>query len=92
MTEPPGAAEGEGSVESVGADVYGPYGQLIKMLLPRCGVIAFYGADADLLWCSDGCERPDLKVVLEDLPDGDSDELTGGGAIRAFSDDDKAFV
>ncbi len=74
------------------AEIFAPYGQLIKMLLPRCGVIAFYGADEDLLWCSDGCERPDLKVVLEDLRDGKSDELTGGGAIRAFSDDDKAFV
>jgi diguanylate cyclase (GGDEF)-like protein len=92
MTDSSEPAGDEAVATPGAAEIYARYGQLIKMLLPRCGVIAFYGADEELLWCSDGCERPDLKVILEDLPDGESDELTGCGAIRGFGDDDKAFV
>jgi len=92
MTESSEQPEEQAVAAPGAAEIYAPYGQLIKMLLPRAGSIAFYGADEDLLWCSDGCERPDLKVVLADLPEGESDELSGGGAIRALSDDDKAFV
>jgi diguanylate cyclase (GGDEF)-like protein len=85
--EPSEAAEAPGA-----AGIYAPYGQLIKMLLPRCAGIAFYGPDKELLWCSDGCERPDLKVVLDDLPTDGSVQMSGGGAIRSLSDDGAAFV
>ena len=88
MTDSSEPAGAEAVATPGAAEIYAPYGQLIKMLLPRCGVIAFYGADEDLLWCSDGCERLDLKVLLGELRDGEPDELNGGGAIRAFSDDD----
>jgi diguanylate cyclase (GGDEF)-like protein len=44
---------------------YAPYGQLIKMLLPSAGSIAVYAANKELLWCSDGYERPDLRELLE---------------------------
>ena len=74
------------------AGIFAPYGQLIKMLLPRCGGIAFYSPEKELLWCSDGCERPDLKVVLDDLPTDASEQMSGGGAIRSLSGDGAAFV
>jgi len=92
MTDPSGEAATEAAVSSGAAGIYAPYGQLIKMLLPRAGGIAFYGADEELLWCSDGYERPDLKVVLANLPEEDSQELSGGGAIRSLSGDGVAFV
>lgn len=92
MTDRPGTPADELAVSTGAAGIYAPYGQLIKMLLPRSGGIAFYGADEELLWCSDGYERPDLKVVLSSLPSEDNDELSGGGAIRSLSGDDVAFV
>lgn len=42
-----------------------PYAQLVKMLVPSAGTISLYGPADDLLWCSDGCERPDLRGLLE---------------------------
>jgi diguanylate cyclase (GGDEF)-like protein len=92
MTDRSGPPADELAVSPGTAGIYAPYGQLIKMLLPRSGGIVFYGPDEELLWCSDGCERPDLKVVLESLPTEDHEELTGGGAIRTLSGDGVAFV
>lgn len=44
---------------------YAPYAQLVKMLLPSAGSVAIYDPEAELLWCSDGYERPDLRQLLE---------------------------
>jgi diguanylate cyclase (GGDEF)-like protein len=44
---------------------YAPYAQLVKMLLPSAGSVALYDTHAELLWCSDGYERPDLRELLE---------------------------
>jgi diguanylate cyclase (GGDEF)-like protein len=38
-----------------------PYGQLIRMLLPRAQSIAVYGAGGRSLWASDGQDDPDLQ-------------------------------
>ena len=92
MTEPPGVAEGEGPVEPVAADVYGPYGQLIKMLLPRSGSVAVYDADKELLWCSDGCERPDLRTLVEELADESSEYLSNRGTTRTVEGGGPAFL
>ncbi|HSG66747.1 MAG TPA: GAF domain-containing protein, partial [Gammaproteobacteria bacterium] len=92
MTDRSGPPADEPAVPRGTAGIYAPYGQLIKMLLPRSGGIAFYGPDEDLLWCSDGYERPDLKVLLASLPAAGSQELVGGGAIRSLSGDSVAFV
>lgn len=92
MTDPDGTVAGREAVSPGDGGLYAPYGQLIKMLLPRAGSIAFYGADEELLWCSDGCERPDLKTVLADLRAENRDELAGGGAIRSLSGGGSAFV
>lgn len=44
---------------------YVPYAQLVKMLVPSAGTVSVYGAADDLLWCSDGYERPDLRELLD---------------------------
>jgi len=92
MTEPPGVAEGEGSVEPVAADVYGPYGQLIKMLLPRSGSVAVYDADKELLWCSDGYERPELRALVEELDEDNSEYLSSRGTTRTVDGGGPAFL
>lgn len=92
MTDPSGNEASEAPEAPGTAGIYAPYGQLIKMLLPRCGGIAFYSPEKELQWCSDGYERPDLKVVLDDLPTDDSEEMSRGGVIRSLSGDGAAFV
>jgi diguanylate cyclase (GGDEF)-like protein len=42
-----------------------PYGQLIKMLLPRALSIAIYDRAGLPLWFSDGCDGPDLHQLVE---------------------------
>lgn len=42
-----------------------PYGQLIKMLLPRALCIAIYDRAGLPLWFSDGCDGPDLHQLVE---------------------------
>lgn len=44
---------------------YAPYAQLVKMLLPSARSVAIYDHHAELLWCSEGFERPELRVLLE---------------------------
>lgn len=69
-----------------------PYGQLIKMLMPRASCIAIYDRNSVSLW-SDGCEGPDLPHLMEealnaaqnDGLDGDPDERDG--CARSWSGD-----
>jgi len=44
---------------------YAPYAQLVKMLLPSARCVAIYDIETELVWCSDGFERPDLRALLE---------------------------
>ncbi len=92
MTDSTGTVADQAADIPGATSIYAPYGQLIKMLLPRAGGIAFYSPDEELFWCSDGCERPDLKVLLGNLPTENSPELAGGGAIRTLNGDGNAFV
>jgi diguanylate cyclase (GGDEF)-like protein len=95
MTEPSETVVGEGPAAATAAGMYAPYGQLIKMLLPRCGGIAVYGADRELLWCSDGCERPDLKTLVAETADPGGDigaPGSTGGTIETMGGDGAAFV
>jgi diguanylate cyclase (GGDEF)-like protein len=43
-----------------------PYGQLVKMLMPRASCIAIYDRNSVPLWLSDGCEGPDLSNLIEE--------------------------
>lgn len=58
---------------------YAPYAQLVKMLAPSTGCIALYDVEGDLIWCSDGFERPDLREIVDAL----HDELAKSGANKA---------
>jgi hypothetical protein len=69
---------------------YGPYGQLVKMLMPSAGSIAIYDPAGELVWCSDGYERPELRKLLDDLRA--SDTVAGRGRVENTSDGVPAFV
>jgi diguanylate cyclase (GGDEF)-like protein len=43
-----------------------PYGQLIKMLMPRAQCIAIYDRLSTPLWLSDGCDGSDLQQLAEE--------------------------
>ncbi len=45
---------------------FDPYGQLVKMMLPRASCIAIYDRLSTPLWVSDGCEGPDLMHVAQE--------------------------
>lgn len=46
---------------------YAPYAQLIKMLVPSSGSVAIHDPAGELLWCSDGFERPDLRELVDEV-------------------------
>ena len=71
---------------------YAPYGQLVKMLLPSAGSIAIYDAAGELVWCSDGYERPDLRALLESLRGSTEDTLSGRGNVEHTGAGVPAFV
>jgi len=87
MAEPVVSAEST----STGATAsYAAYGQLIKMLLPSTGSIAIHDSGSELLWCSDGYERPDLRQLLERL--SSSDTIASRGGIELTSAGVPAFI
>jgi diguanylate cyclase (GGDEF)-like protein len=45
---------------------FDPYGQLLKMLLPRALNFAIYDRAGLALWTADGCESDDLRQLVED--------------------------
>jgi diguanylate cyclase (GGDEF)-like protein len=51
--------------ETSTASGYEPFAQLIRMLMPSARSVALYDARPELVWCSDGYERPDLRALLE---------------------------
>ena len=71
---------------------YAPYGQLVKMLLPSAGGIAIYDSADELLWCSDGYERPDLRSLLESLRSEGDETLAGRGSVRTTGAGVPSFV
>jgi diguanylate cyclase (GGDEF)-like protein len=45
---------------------FNPYGQMLRMLLPRALSIVIYDHKAQTLWSADGCESVDLQQLVED--------------------------
>lgn len=72
-----------------------PYGQLIKMLMPRALCIGIYDRMATALWLSDGCEGPDLPQLVEEALNsargGEPDPDERDGFARSW-DGDTAYV
>lgn len=69
---------------------YAPYGQLVKMLMPSAGSVAIYDPAGELIWCSDGSERPELRRLLDELRA--SDTVAGRGRVENTTDGVPAFV
>ncbi|MCE3284306.1 MAG: hypothetical protein K0R70_562 [Steroidobacteraceae bacterium] len=68
----------------VSATSLDPYGQLIKMLLPRAQSILFYDRMGVCIWQSDGVEGPDLLALMQDAH---AEEIAGGEAgTEGFSE------
>jgi diguanylate cyclase (GGDEF)-like protein len=68
---------------------YAPFAQLIKMLLPSARSVALYDARRELVWCSDGYERPDLRaLLLQSRPD----EGSARGSVETTSEGIPVFV
>lgn len=44
--------------------VYEPFGQLIKMLLPRVAAIGFYDGEGEPFWSSEGLASPDVHELV----------------------------
>jgi diguanylate cyclase (GGDEF)-like protein len=64
-----------------------PYGQLIKMMLPRAQAIAVYGPGATPLWVAGGQDDPDLHSLAKDVleaPPGVPGDIEG--ETRSFGD------
>ena len=72
-----------------------PYGQLVKMLMPRALCIAIYDRMRMPLWFSDGCDGPDLQQLVEEALNPDSaaetDPAERDGFARSW-DGDTAYV
>jgi diguanylate cyclase (GGDEF)-like protein len=68
-----------------------PYGQLVKMLMPRASCIAIYDRTSTALWLSDGCDGPDLTHLMEEAlitaNSGDGDPEEREGFARSWSGD-----
>jgi hypothetical protein len=67
-----------------------PYGQLVKMLMPRASCIAIYDRNSVQLW-SDGCDGPDLPHLIEEALNAAANDNTDpderDGCARSWSGD-----
>ena len=71
------------------ASSYAPFAQLIKMLLPSARSVALYDTRPELVWCSDGYERPDLRALLDQPRPRDT---AGRGSVETTNDGIPVFV
>ena len=60
-----------------------PYGQLLRMLMPRAVGIGFYDAKGTALWVADGYDGPDptplIAQALEQIPPATTSRIDGFG-------------
>jgi diguanylate cyclase (GGDEF)-like protein len=62
------------------------------MLLPSAGSIAVYDATDELVWCSDGYERPDLRELLASVRATSVEALEGPGTVQTAAAGVPAFL
>jgi diguanylate cyclase (GGDEF)-like protein len=62
------------------------------MLLPSSGSIAIYDAAHEVVWCSDGYARPDLRTLLDRLTAAGPETLAGRGNVEMTPGGVPAFV
>lgn len=64
-------------------DAFGPFGQLIKMLLPRAGNVGLYGPDAVPIWMFYGCEGLDAHALVAQLLEEGPEQIPRTGRVMA---------
>jgi hypothetical protein len=69
---------------------YAPFAQLVKMLLPSARSVTIYDPNAELVWCSDGYEHPDLRALLEQQRA--SDTLASRGSVETTTAGVPVFI
>jgi hypothetical protein len=69
----------DGAPAPIGATTFDPYGQLVKMLLPRAQSIAIYDRMGLPVWLNDGLDSPELHRIVQDALTQDLSP-SGGGA------------
>lgn len=77
----------------IGATTFDPYGQLVKMLLPRAQSIAIYDRMGLPLWLNDGVDSPELHRILHETIAGDlSSANAGDGYVESIDSDHRAYA
>lgn len=62
-----------------------PYGQLMRMLMPRAQGIAVYAASGATLWVADGQDDPDMhRLAADAISEGVGAPLDIDGFLRPF--------
>ena len=87
------AAALDGAPSPIGATTLDPYGQLVKMLLPRAQSIAIYDRMGLPVWLNDGLDCPELHRILQDALSEDLGASgTGEGFAEPIDRDHSAYV
>ena len=73
----------DGAPSPIGATSLDPYGQLVKMLLPRAQSIAIYDRMGLPVWLNDGLDSPELHRVVQDAL---AQDLSASGAGDGFAE------
>jgi len=83
----------DGAPAPIGTTTFDPYGQLVKMLLPRAQSIAIYDRMGLPVWLNDGLDSPELHRVLQDALAQDLGASGGGeGYAESIDRDHCAYV
>ncbi|HVN42509.1 MAG TPA: EAL domain-containing protein [Steroidobacteraceae bacterium] len=70
-----------------------PYGQLIKMLMPRAQSIAIYDRLGVAVWATDGFEEPDLHRLLQETLAAELERPSEeDGLLESMGNDQAAYV
>jgi diguanylate cyclase (GGDEF)-like protein len=83
----------DGAPSPIGTTSLDPYGQLVKMLLPRAQSIAIYDRMGLPVWLNDGLDSPELHRVIQDaLAQELGPQAVGEGFSEAVDRDHCAYV
>jgi diguanylate cyclase (GGDEF)-like protein len=83
----------DGAPAPIGATSFDPYGQLVKMLLPRSQSIAIYDRMGLPVWLNDGVDSPELHRVMQDaLAEELGATSPGDGFAESVDRDHCAYV
>jgi diguanylate cyclase (GGDEF)-like protein len=83
----------DGAPAPVGAMTFDPYGQLVKMLLPRAQSIAIYDRMGLPIWLNDGLDSPELHRLVQDALERDlGTSGNGEGFAEPVDRDQCAYV